>query len=120
MKEIKAYIRRQMIDRVVRALEQEGFADMTLIDVKGLTAGLKPEEYHYSLELAEKYMNVVKLEIVCTDQDATRIAEIIKTSAHTGKKGDGLVFVTPVESAVRIVRGTPWEDSFWSEVLQIK
>jgi len=91
MKEVKAYIRRNMIDHVIRALEQEGFTDMTLVDVKGITVGLKPEDYHYSLELAEKYMNVVKLEIVCRDQDAARILEIIQTTAHTGKKGDGLV-----------------------------
>jgi nitrogen regulatory protein P-II 1 len=109
MKEVKAYIRRHMIDRVVQALERAGHTDMTLIDVKGITAGLTSEDYHYSVELAEKYMNVVKLEIVCTDQDAARIAEIIKTSAHTGKKGDGLVFITSVESAVRIISGEPWK-----------
>jgi len=109
MKEIKAYIRRQMIDRVVRALEQEGFADMTLIDVKGLTAGLKPEEYHYSLELAEKYMNVVKLELICRDEEAQRLVTLIQHSAHTGRKGDGLIYVTPVEQAVRIY--TEGEDS---------
>jgi nitrogen regulatory protein P-II 1 len=110
MKEVKAYIRRHMIDRVIQALEQAGFTDMTLIDVKGITAGLKVEDSHYSLELAEKYMNVVKLEIACRDQDAERIVEIIKTSAHTGQKGDGLVFVTPVQEAFRIISGEPWKD----------
>ena len=110
MKEVKAYIRHHMIGKVVEALEQAGYTDMTLIDVKGITAGLKGEDYHYSLELAEKYMNVVKLEIVCRDQDAERIAEIIKTSAHTGQKGDGLVFVTPVQKTFRIISGEPWKD----------
>ncbi|MEW6325626.1 MAG: P-II family nitrogen regulator [Nitrospirota bacterium] len=109
MKEVKAYIRRNMIDHVIRALEQDGFTDMTLVDVKGLTAGLKPEDYHYSLELAEKYMNVVKLEIICRDQDAERVVGLIKTAAHTGRKGDGLIYVTPVEHAVRIY--TEGEDS---------
>lgn len=102
MKEVKAYIRHQQVNQVIEALEQAGFTDMTLVDARGITAGLKPEDYHFSLELAEKYMNVVKLEIICQDQNAARIVELIKTTAHTGRKGDGLVIVTPVEHAVRI------------------
>lgn len=109
MKEVKAYIRHNMTGKVIAALEQEGFCDMTLIDVKGITAGLKPEDYHFSLELADKYMNVVKLEIICRDQDVERVVGSIKASAYTGRKGDGLVIVTPVEHAVRIY--TEGEDS---------
>lgn len=109
MKEVKAYIRHHRVNHVIEALEQEGFNDMTLIDVKGITKGLHREEYHYSLELAEKYMDVIKLEIVCTDQDAERIVEIIKVNAHTGRKGDGLVYVTPVEAVVRIKTGEKGE-----------
>jgi len=105
MKEVKAYIRHNMVGKVIEALEQTGYTDMTLIDVKGLTTGLPRAEYHYSLELAEKYMNVVKLEMVCCDQDVARIVEIIKATACTGRKGDGLVFVTPVEHATRIYTG---------------
>ncbi len=50
---------------------------MTLMGVKRITAGLNPEDYHFSLELSEKYMTVVKLEIVCADQGAECIVEII-------------------------------------------
>ena len=102
MKEVKAYIRHTMLSKVIEALEQAGYTDMTLIDVKGITAGLKPEDYHFSLELAEKYMNVVKIEIVCADHDADRIVEIITGLARTGRKGDGLVYVTPVDRVIRI------------------
>ena len=111
MKEVKAYIRRNMIHYTVAALEGAGFQDMTLMDVRGVTAGVREDELQYSLELAEKYMNVVKLEIVCTDQDAERIIQIIRDAAHTGRRGDGLIFVTPVERAVRIVNGEPWGNS---------
>jgi nitrogen regulatory protein P-II 1 len=110
MKEVKAYIRHHMIDRVIESLEQAGFTDMTLIDVKRIAAGLKTEDYHYSLELAEKYMDVVKMELVCTDQDAHRVIEIIKAGAHTGQGGDGLVYVIPVEQAYRITSGEQWKD----------
>jgi nitrogen regulatory protein P-II 1 len=110
MKEVKAYIRHNMVGKVIEALEQAGYTNINLIDVKGIKTGLKQEEYLYSLELAEKYMNVVKIEIVCADHDADRIVEIIGEKARTGQKGDGLVFVTPVEGVVRISNGEPWKD----------
>lgn len=53
---------------------------------------------------------MIKLEIVCTDKDARCIVEIIGENARTGQKGDGLVFVTPVEGVVRINNGDPWKD----------
>lgn len=105
MKEVKAYIRHLMVNRVIEALEQKGFSDMTLIDVRGITRGLSGEEYQYSLELAEKYMNMIKLEIVCNDAQAEKAVQIITKTARTGRKGDGLVFVTPVEEVVRIKTG---------------
>lgn len=55
MKEVKAYLRHIVVNRVIEALEREGFTDMTLIDVRGITSGLHEEEYKYSLELAQKY-----------------------------------------------------------------
>lgn len=105
MKEVKAYIRHHQVNRVIEALEREGFTDMTLIDVRGITSGLLEEEYKYSLELAQKYMDVIKLEIVCADGQARKAVAIIAEAAQTGRQGDGLVFVTPVESIVRIKSG---------------
>jgi len=109
MKEVKADIRHNMVGKVIEALEQSGFTDITLIDAKGITSGLKPEDYRFSMELAEKYMNMVKLEVVCRDQHAEKVVGLIKTAAHTGRKGDGLIYVTPVERVVRI--HTEGEDS---------
>ncbi len=102
MKEVKAYIRHQTVNRVVENLEREGFSEMTLIDVRGITAALPQAEYKYSLELAEKYMDVIKLEIVCSDDQASRIVEIIRQTAHTGRGGDGIVFVTPVDQVLKV------------------
>ena len=107
MKEVNAYIRHALVGKVVEALEQAGFRDMTLFDGKGVTSGLPKEEYDYSLELAEKYINVVKLEIVCRDQDTDEVVRLIRVNAHTGKPGDGLVFVKPIDHAVRIAEHGP-------------
>lgn len=106
MKEVKAYIRHNMIGKVVEGLEHEGFHEMTLIDVRGLSGGLRSEEYHLSLELAEKYMNAVKLEIVCSDERVSQAVAIIAQAARTGRKGDGLIFITPVASVLRISTGS--------------
>lgn len=109
MKEVKAYIRHQMVNRVVEGLESGGFTDMTLIDVHRIVAGISSAEYQYSLELAEKYMNVIRLELVCRDEEAETVVAIIASTARTGRRGDGLIAVTPVESLTRISTGQTGE-----------
>ena len=106
MKLIKAYIRTNMIDKVLHALEATGFTDMTVIDVKAVRKGLSPQDLDYSLELAERYMNVAKLEIVLQDDHVELAKEMILKTARTGRKGDGLVYVSPVDEAIHIRTGT--------------
>ena len=103
MKLIKAYIRTNMIDKVVQALESLGFTDMTVIDVKAVRRGIDPKTLDYSVELAERYMNVAKLEIVLQDDHADLAKEMILKTARTGKKGDGLVYVSSVDEAIIFV-----------------
>ncbi|MEW6682663.1 MAG: P-II family nitrogen regulator [Nitrospirota bacterium] len=105
MKEVKAYIRHHMVNRVIEALEGAGFVDMTLIDVQRIAKGVSTPEDRYSLELAEKYMNVLRLELVCRDQDAATVVDIIERTARTGRRGDGLIAVVPVDTVVRISTG---------------
>ena len=106
MKLIKAYIRTNMIDKVLHALEATGFTDMTVIDVKAVRKGLNPQDLDYSLELAERYMNVAKLEIVLQDDHVELAKQMILKTARTGRKGDGLVYVSPVDEATHIRTGT--------------
>ena len=105
MKLIKAYIRTNMIDKVIHALEEAGFTDMTLIDVKAIRRGIDPAQLEYSIEIARRYMNVAKLEIVLEDKDAERAKEIIVKSARTGRKGDGFLQISPVDEAIHIRTG---------------
>jgi len=56
MKEIKAYVRVHMVDKVIRGLEEAGFTDMTVIDVRAIRKGLREEDLDYAVELAERYM----------------------------------------------------------------
>jgi nitrogen regulatory protein P-II 1 len=105
MKLIKAYIRTNMIDKVVQALEAGGFTDMTLVDVQAVRAGIDPKNLDYSVELAERYMNVAKLEIVLKDEYVQLAKETILKTARTGRKGDGLVYISPIDEAIHIRTG---------------
>ena len=105
MKLIKAYIRTNMIDKVIYGLEEAGFTDMTVIDVKAIRSGIDPRDLEYSLEIAERYMNVAKLEIILPDGDAERAKEIILKKARTGRKGDGFIYTSPADEAIHIRTG---------------
>lgn len=102
MKEIKAYIRREKADVIIRNLEIAGVKGMTVIDVYALCEWADQESYSYSVEFVEKYSKVIKLEIVCDDEDADKLAEIIAKYGYTGDSGDGIIFISPIEKSIKI------------------
>ena len=112
MLEIKAFVRVNMVDKVIRALETAGVRFITVIDVRAIWTALKdrPRELNYSLELAERYMNVAKVEALVRDDDGDRIVELIRSAARTGRPGDGVVYAVPVRSAVHIRTGRRGDD----------
>lgn len=107
MLEIKAFIRVNVVDRVIRALEAAGISNMTVIDVRSIWTSAKgtPGDVRYSLELAERYMSVAKLETLVRDEDADWVMELIRASARTGRPGDGVIYAIPVQSAVHVRTG---------------
>ncbi len=106
MKEIKAYIRCQKAEEVIAALEELGVGGITLIDVMGVGQLADPKTAKYSIKCVEKYSEVAKLEVVCKDADMQRIIETIREKAYTGMKGDGMIYVSAVDEAVKIRTGT--------------
>jgi len=110
MKEIKAYVRVAALNEVVRALEREGFRSMTIIDVSALGGLADPKESTYSLEFVEKYSKMAKIEFVCKDNDAEKAVAIIAKRGCTHQHGDGIVFVSDIERAVKIRTGEEGED----------
>jgi len=102
MKEIKVYLRKSMADRVIQKLEQAGVKGMTVIDVAALAGWADNESFSYSIEYVEKYSTVVKIEIVCEDKDTDILTDIIVKYGKTGKPGDGMLFVSPIEKSVKI------------------
>ena len=105
MKEVKAYVRLTSLEEVVAALRQAGFCCMSVIDVSGLGNLVDPEGATYSLEFVQKMSKVAKIELACKDDDAGKVVEVIKKSAHSGLAGDGIIFVYPLENATKIRTG---------------
>ena len=105
MKEIKAYVRRTIANRVVDALEAEPRLHFSVLEVKGISPGLPASSYDFSVELGEEVERMLKFEIVCRDESCARIAEIIRRAASTGREGDGIIFVTEVSDVIRIDTG---------------
>ncbi|MEX2400517.1 MAG: P-II family nitrogen regulator [Rhodothermales bacterium] len=109
MKEIKAYVRCEKVDEVIDALERVGIEGITVIDVMGLGVLADPHSSKYSMECVERYSKIAKLEVVARNEDVHRIVETVRESAYTGTRGDGLIFVTAVEMAVKVRTGAVGE-----------
>jgi nitrogen regulatory protein P-II 1 len=109
MKEIKAFVKTSALEDVVTGLKDAGFSSMTIIDVSGLGALIDPEKWKYSMEFVEKMSRVAKIELVCRDEDAGKVVDIIKTRGRTHQTGDGIIFVLPIERAVKIRTGEEGE-----------
>jgi len=111
MKEIKAYIRCQKAEEVIAALEELGIGGMTLIDVMGVGQLADPNTAKYSIKCVQKYSEVAKLEIVCKDSDVQKIIDTVQKNAYTGMKGDGMIYVSPVDTAIKIRSGAENEQA---------
>ena len=109
MKMITAMVQPFMLAKVTHALEElEGFPGMTVTDVRGF--GREKSEHHGGaphrvIEDFVEYVKKARIEIVARDEMVERIVKTITRAAHTGRGGDGKVFVWPVERAVRIQTG---------------
>lgn len=105
MKLIKAFVRTSRVDEVVRALEAAGAPGITISRVHGVGYGYEPMLFTLSPSEYSKTLEVSKVEVVCCREDADCLIEALAKAARTGVHGDGVVFVTPVERAVKIRTG---------------
>ncbi|MDR8390473.1 P-II family nitrogen regulator [Aliifodinibius sp. S!AR15-10] len=113
MKEIKAFIRKRKSEEVVDALEAIGIDRMTLIDVMGV-GSTDPNQSQFSVRIAERYAEFAKLVLVCKKEEVSQIVEVIREKAHTGIKGDGMIYVSDVEQAIHIRTGRTGRDALLS------
>lgn len=111
MKRVEAIIKPFKLDEVKEALSEVGVEGMTVTEVKGFgRTGGKKEVYRGSAYVVD-FVPKIKLEMVVADALVPQVLETIEAAAKTGRVGDGKVFVSPIEEAVRIRTGERGEDA---------
>ena len=111
MKKVEAVIKPFKLDDVREALSDVGITGMTAIEVKGFGRQKGHTELYRGAEYVVDFLPKVKLEVIVKDEDVDRCVETITSAARTGKIGDGKIFVTPVESVIRIRTGETGDDA---------
>ena len=102
MKKIEAIIKPFKLDDVREALSDIGVAGMTATEVKGFGRQKGHTELYRGAEYVVDFLPKVKIELVVPDGQVDSCVEAISEAARTGKIGDGKIFVSPVEHALRI------------------
>jgi len=105
MKQVVAIIKPFRLDDVREALGEVGISGMTVCEVKGFGRQKGHTELYRGAEYVVDFVPKMKIEVVVDDDDVERVTEAINSAARTGKIGDGKIFVSTVEQAVRIRTG---------------
>ncbi len=99
MKKIETFIKAHRRDEVVRALHHvKGITGMSVTDARGFGRGRGGSK-------VSDFVATVRIEVFCRDELAEEVLGAIEKAAHTGLRGDGKIYVIPVEQAVRISTG---------------
>ena len=105
MKKIEAVIKPFKLDEVKEALHDVGVSGITVTEAKGFGRQKGHTELYRGAEYVVDFLPKVRLEVVVDDDQVERVVEAIANAARTGRIGDGKIFVSAIESAVRIRTG---------------
>jgi nitrogen regulatory protein P-II 1 len=111
MKKIEAIIKPFKLDEVKEALHEVGLQGITVTEAKGFGRQKGHTELYRGAEYVVDFLPKVKIEVVIEDGLVDRAVEAIQRAAHTGRIGDGKIFITPVEEAIRIRTGERGADA---------
>ncbi|MBY0351701.1 P-II family nitrogen regulator [Tabrizicola sp.] len=111
MKKVEAIIKPFKLDEVKEALQEAGIQGLSVTEVKGFGRQKGHTELYRGAEYVVDFLPKVKIEVVLTDDMVDTAVEAIIAAARTDKIGDGKIFVTAVEQAVRIRTGETGDDA---------
>jgi len=111
MKKIEAVIKPFKLDDVRDALQDIGVQGMTITEAKGFGRQKGHSELYRGAEYVIDFLPKVKLEIIAPDARVEAIIDTIQTAARTGRIGDGKIFVSPIDQAIRIRTGESDENA---------
>jgi nitrogen regulatory protein P-II 1 len=111
MKKVEAIIRHFKLEDVKNALSDLGIHGMTVSEVRGFGRQKGHTEMYRGTEYAVDFVPKQKIEVVCSDKQLTSVLDTILKTAQTGQIGDGKIFVSTLDEAVRIRTGETGEDA---------
>ena len=111
MKKIEAVIKPFKLDEVKEALQEIGIQGLSVIEAKGFGRQKGHTELYRGAEYVVDFLPKVKIELVVADEMCEQAVDAIVNAARTGKIGDGKIFITAVEQAVRIRTGEEGPDA---------
>jgi nitrogen regulatory protein P-II 1 len=111
VKLVVAIVKPFKLDEVKEALRDAGVNGLTTTEVEGFGRQRGHTEVYRGAEYQVDFVPKVKIEIVCDDEQVTRIVDAIAKAARTGKIGDGKIWVVPAEQVVRIRTGEMGPDA---------
>ncbi len=111
MKKVEAIIKPFKLDEVKEALQEAGIQGLTVTEIKGFGRQKGHTELYRGAEYVVDFLPKVKIEVVLTDDMVDQAVAAIVAAARTDKIGDGKIFVTPIEQAIRIRTGETGDDA---------
>jgi nitrogen regulatory protein P-II 2 len=105
MKLVTAIIKPFKLEEVRDALSAAGIHGMTITEVKGYGRQKGHKEIYRGAEYTVNFLPKVRIDVAVDDDQVDKVIEVITSAAKTGQIGDGKIFVTPIERAVRIRTG---------------
>ncbi len=111
MKKVEAIIRHFKLEDVKNSLVEQEIHGMTVSEVRGFGRQKGHTETYRGTEYAIDFVPKVKLEIVCTDETLQQVIDILLQNAQTGDIGDGKIFITDLQNAIRIRTGEMGEEA---------
>ena len=111
MKKVEAIIKPFKLDEVKEALHEVGIQGITVTEAKGFGRQKGHTELYRGAEYVVDFLPKVKIEVVMDDGLVERAVEAIQQAAHTGRIGDGKIFVTTIDEAIRIRTGERGADA---------
>ena len=111
MKLVTAIIKPHQLDEVKEALEAYGISGMTVSEASGYGRQRGHSEVYRGAEYTVDFVPKRKVEVLCTDEDASRIASVIAEAARTGEIGDGKLWILDVAGVMRLRTGERDDDA---------
>jgi nitrogen regulatory protein P-II 1 len=104
MKEVKAFVRHERANDVIKGLRDNNFMSITVTEAEGTGRFTRPDDKP-SLRFPVTHSKMAKLELVCKKDDVGRVVNLISTHGGTGRKGDGIIYVSEVEQIFKVKTG---------------